>query len=137
VILLVAEDEALIALVLELELRGAGHQVLGPAATPEEALALAEGTRPELALIDIRLEDGGDGIALARTLRDRHGVPSLFVSGQVPDALAAKDAALGLVRKPYAPEDVARAVEVVAELLRGRRPARLPPGLELFGGTEP
>ena len=136
-ILLVAEDEALIALVLELELRGAGHEVLGPAATPEEALALAEGTRPELALIDINLTAGGDGIALARTLRDRHGVPSLFVSGQAPDALAAKDAALGLVRKPYAPEDVARAVEAVAELLRGCRPARLPPGLELFGGTGP
>jgi two-component system, response regulator PdtaR len=137
VILLVAEDEALIALVLELELRGAGHEVLGPAATPEEALALAEGTRPELALIDINLVGGGDGIALARALRDRHGVPSLFVSGQAPDALANRDAALGLVRKPYAPEDVARAVEAVAELLRGRRPARLPPGLELFGGTEP
>jgi CheY-like chemotaxis protein len=137
VILLVAEDEALIALVLELELRGAGHEVLGPAATPEEALALVAETRPGLALIDINLTGRGDGIALARALRDRHGVPSLFVSGQAPDALAAKDAALGLVRKPYAPEDVARAVEAVAELLRGRRPARLPPGLELFGGTEP
>ena len=136
-ILLVAEDEALIALVLELELRDAGHEVLGPAATPEEALALAGETRPELALIDINLVGGGDGIALARALRDRHGVPSLFVSGQAPDALAAQDAALGLVRKPYAPEDVARAVEAVAELLRGRRPERLPPGLELFGGTEP
>ena len=136
-ILLVAEDEALIALVLALELRDAGHEVLGPAATPEEALALAAETRPELALIDINLTAGGDGIALARTLRDRHGVPSLFVSGQAPDALAARDAALGLVRKPYAPEDVARAVEAVAELLRGRKPARLPPGLELFGGTGP
>jgi two-component system, response regulator PdtaR len=137
VILLVAEDEALVALVLGLELGDAGHRVLGPAATVEDALALAAETRPELALIDIRLKDGGDGIALARTLRDRHGVPALFVSGQAPDALAARDAALGLVRKPYAPEDVARAVEAVAELLRGRRPARLPPGLELFGGTEP
>ena len=135
-VLLVAEDEALIALVLELELRGAGHEVLGPAATPEEALALAEGTRPGLALIDINLTGRGDGIALARALRDRHGVPSLFVSGQAPEALAARDAALGLVRKPYAPEDVARAVEAVAELLRGRRPERLPPGLELFGGAE-
>jgi two-component system, response regulator PdtaR len=72
-ILLVAEDEALIALVLELELSGAGHRVLGPAATPEEALALVEGTRPELALIDINLAAGGDGIGLARTLRDRPG----------------------------------------------------------------
>ena len=136
-ILLVAEDEALTALVLELELSGAGHRVLGPAATVEEALALVERTRPQLALIDIHLQDGGDGVALARTLRDRHGVPSLFVSGQAPDALAGRDAALGLVRKPYAPEDVARAVEVVAGLLRGMRPARLPPGLELFGGAGP
>ena len=136
-ILLVAEDEALIALMLELELRDAGHEVLGPAATPEEALALAEETRPGLALIDIRLKDGGDGVALARTLRERHGVSSLFVSGQAPEALAGRDAALGLVRKPYAPEDVARAVEAVAEFLHGRVPAQLPPGLELFGGTEP
>ena len=136
-ILLVAEDEALIALVLGLELRDAGHEVLGPVATPEEALALAAETRPGLALVDIRLKDGGDGVALARTLRDRHGVPSLFVSGQAPDALAARDAALGLVRKPYGPEDVARAVEVVAGLLRGEKPGRLPPGLELFGGTRP
>ena len=136
-ILLVAEDEALIALVLEGALRDAGHEVLGPAATPEEALALVEETRPELALIDINLTGGGDGIALARALRARYGVPSLFVSGQAPDALANRDTALGLVRKPYAPEDVARAVSVVSELLRGRRPARLPPGLELFGGIDP
>ena len=133
-ILLVAEDEALI--VLGLELRDAGHEVLGPVATAAEALALAEGTRPGLALIDIRLKDDGDGVALARALRERHGVPSLFVSGQASDALANRDAALGLVRKPYAPEDVARAVEVVGELLRGRKPERLPPGLELFGETE-
>ena len=46
-ILLVAEDEALIALVLALELRGAGHQVLGPAATPEEGAPPTEpGTEP-------------------------------------------------------------------------------------------
>ena len=110
-----------------------GHDGLGvgPRVEPDE------GTRPELALVDINLTGRGDGIALARALRDRHGVPSLFVSGQAPDALANRDAALGLVRKPYAPEDVAQAVSVVGELLRGSRPERLPPGLELFGGIDP
>ena len=72
-ILLVAEDEVLIALVLERALRDAGHEVLGPAATPEEALALVEETRPELALIDINLTGGGDGIALARARALRRG----------------------------------------------------------------
>ena len=136
-ILLVAEDEALIALVLELELRGAGHRGARPGGHAGGGARARRGNPARAGADRHQPEAGGDGVALARTLRDRHGVPSLFVSGQAPDALAAKDAALGLVRKPYAPEDVARAVEVVAELLRGRRPARLPPGLELFGGTEP
>ena len=92
-----------------------------------------------MALINIRLEDGGDGVAFARALRDRHGVPSLFVSGQAPDALAAKDAALGLVRKPYAPEDVARAVEAVAELLAaaGRRGCRRASSSSAGWGPDP
>jgi DNA-binding response OmpR family regulator len=83
-IILVAEDEALIALVLELTLRPGGHRVLGPVATVAEALRLADETAPELALVDINLQDGDDGVALARTLRDRYGTPSLFLSGQVP-----------------------------------------------------
>ena len=113
-IILVAEDEALIALVLELTLRPAGHRVVGPAATAEEALRLAEQTNPELALVDIDLHDGDDGVALARTLRDRYGTPSLFLSGQVPRALANRDAALGLIRKPYDPESVLGAVGMSA-----------------------
>ena len=131
-IILVAEDEALIALVLELTLRPAGHRVVGPAATSEEALRLAEQTNPELALVDIDLHDGDDGIALARTLRERYGTPSLFLSGQVPRALANKDAALGLIRKPYDPESVLGAVAYVGELMSGRSPGRVPPQLELF-----
>jgi DNA-binding response OmpR family regulator len=131
-IILVAEDEALIALVLEVALRLAGHQVIGPAATVEEALRLADETKPELALVDINLYDGDDGVALARTLRDRYGTPSLFLSGQVPRALANRDAALGLIRKPYDPESVLDAVAYVGELRRGRSPGRVPPQLELF-----
>src|SRR5690242_2963160 len=105
-VILVVEDETLIALVLEIALRFAGHDVLGPAATPEEALRLAGRERPELALVDIILRDRGDGVALARALRDRYGTPSLFLSGQVPQAHANRDAAWGLIRKPYDPEAV-------------------------------
>ena len=131
-IILVAEDEALVALVLELALTAAGHRVLGPAATAEDALRLAEEGRPDLALLDVNLAEGGDGAAVARALRDRHGTPCLFLSGQVAQARAARDAAWGLVRKPYDPAGVLRAVEAVGELAHGRRPAALPRGLELF-----
>jgi two-component system, response regulator PdtaR len=132
VIILVAEDEAIVAIVLELALVLAGHEVLGPAATEDEALRLAEADRPDLALLDIDLRDDGDGVSLARALRERWAVPCLFLSAQATRARAAGDAALGLVDKPYDPDDVVEAVAAVGELLAGRRPARLPPRLELF-----
>ena len=131
-VILVAEDEALVALVLELALAAAGHRVLGPAATAAGALRLAEAGRPDLALLDINLAEGGDGVALARALRDRHGTPSLFLSGQTLQARAARDAAWGLIRKPYDPAVVVRAVAGVGEIMLGRRPGCLPRELELF-----
>ncbi len=136
-VILVVEDEALVAFVLELALVPAGHQVLGPAADEGEALRLAGERRPDLALVDIRLRRGDDGVRLARALKARRAVPSLFLSGQTVQARAAGDAALGLIGKPYDPDEVVAAVAAVGELLAGRRPARLPPRLELFRGWTP
>ena len=131
-IILVAEDEALIALVLELALSLAGHEVLGPAADVEKALQLAAERRPELGLIDIHLRNRDDGVRLARTLKERWDVPCLFTSGLVIEARAASDIALGLIGKPYDPDEVVEAVATVGELLAGRQPSRLPKRLELF-----
>jgi DNA-binding response OmpR family regulator len=133
-IILVAEDEALIALVLELTLCRAGHEVLGPAADVDEALRLAEQRGPDLGLIDICLHNDSDGVWLARRLKERWAVPCLFLSGQVIQARAAGDAALGLIGKPYDPDEVIEAVAAVGELLAGRRPGRVPRRLELFDG---
>lgn len=131
-LILIAEDETIIAMALELALQHAGHRVLGPADSVEAALRLAGEAAPELALVDINLRDGGDGIALACTLRDRHGVPSLFLSAQVTLARANKDAAWGVISKPYDPEIVLEAVRIMGELKNGRRPASIPAAIELF-----
>jgi len=133
-IILVVEDEALIALVLELALGLAGYEVLGPAADIDEALRLVEERRPDLGLIDINLRDGDDGVWLARRLKEQWAVPCLFLSGQVIQARAASDMALGLIGKPYDPDEVVEAVAAVGELLAGRRPDQVPRRLELFGG---
>ncbi len=69
--ILIVEDEALIAVVLADSLEGAGHEVMGPASTMAEALALCEALRPELALLDINLRDGSSGVDVARALLER------------------------------------------------------------------
>jgi hypothetical protein len=61
-------------------------------------------------------------------------VPCLFLSGQAIQARAAGDVALGLIGKPYDPDEVVEAVAAVGEHLAGRRPGRVPRRLELFNG---
>lgn len=87
-IILLVENEPLIAIVLEEGLRDAVHTVRGPAPTVEGALEMAQHEPPELALVNINLRGGGSGIDLAREMLDRWGVPSLFVSGQRIEAYA-------------------------------------------------
>jgi two-component system, response regulator PdtaR len=130
--ILIVEDEALIAMVLADSLEDAGHEVMGPAATMAEALALCEAMTPELALLDIDLGDGSSGVDVARALFERWGVLSIFASGQMMEVRRARDIALGHIRKPYEPRTVLRSVEVAREVMDGGTPRAVPAGLELF-----
>ena len=64
--ILIVEDEVPIAMALAEGLERAGHLVTGPASTMAEALALCEALSPELALLDVNLRDGSDGVDVAR-----------------------------------------------------------------------
>ena len=133
---LIVEDEVVIAWMLADSLEGAGHEVIGPAAAMAEALALCEAAAPpELAVLDINLRDGSNGVDLARALLERWGVVSIFASGQVMEARRARDIALGYIRKPYEAETVLRGVEVAREVMDGRTPRHVPAGLELFSAA--
>ena len=131
--ILIVEDDAVIAMVLADSLEDAGHEVVGPAATMAEALALCEpAPPPELAPLDIGLGDGSSGVDVARALLERWGVLSIFASGAIMEARRAKDVALGYIRKPYRPETVLRGVEVAREVMNGGQPRAVPAGFELF-----
>jgi two-component system, response regulator PdtaR len=134
--ILVVEDEALIALELIDSLQCEGHEVVGPATTMAEALALCEMGPPELALLDIGLQDGSSGVDVARTIFERWGVLSIFASGQIMEARQARDIALGYIGKPYMPETVLRSIEVVREIMSGGKPTSVPVGFELFRAAE-
>ncbi len=134
---LIVEDEPLIAWMLADSLEDAGHEVVGPAATMDEALALCEAAPPpELAVLDINLRDGSNGVDVARALLERWGVLSIFASGQMMEARQARDIALGYIRKPYEAQTVLRGVEVAREVMDGGTPEHVPAGFELFPGTD-
>ncbi len=132
-LILVVEDEPICALSTVAELEQAGHETLGPAATLEEGLELARNGHPTLALIDIDLMHAGDGVELAKRLRELH-IAAVFVSAQHPAAFQNQDLALGFIGKPYNPSDLPPSIEVISAILEGKSPpeASLPRALQLF-----
>lgn len=101
---LIVEDEILIALDLQHELTAAGFEVVGMAASAEKAISVAERERPEAVLMDIRLEGARDGVDAAFELWERFEIRSVFVSGNIDDAMKQRAAAaqpLGFVSKPF------------------------------------
>src|SRR4051794_29108199 len=70
---LILEDETLVAWSLSEMLSLVGCEVTGIAATVHDALCLAEVTRPDLAVVDVRLAGRRDGIEGAELLKNQFG----------------------------------------------------------------
>jgi response regulator of citrate/malate metabolism len=82
---LIVEDEILIALALEAEMKDLGFDVCGLAANARQAIAMAMEDEPDLAVMDIYLNGARDGIETARVLRDLCGVQVVFVTAYSDD----------------------------------------------------
>ena len=78
--ILIVEDESIVARNLQKRLMNLGFRVPALAATAEQAIQEAERTHPDLVLMDIRLEGEGDGIAAAREIHERLGIPVVYVT---------------------------------------------------------
>jgi two-component system OmpR family response regulator len=90
---LVVDDDADVRYIVEMALQQAGYAVaVESAGTNVQRVAAT--FRPDLAILDVTLPRGPDGLALARQLRDASSVPILFLTGAatLEDRLAGFDA---------------------------------------------
>lgn len=110
---LVVEDEGLIAHDIARRLEALGHEVLGPASTAEEALALASGA--EIVLMDIRIDGRRDGIDTALEIRSSYHLPVIFLTAHADRATLerAKQAGpFGYIVKPLGPASLQTGIEM-------------------------
>lgn len=118
--ILVVEDDALVASYIQEVLEESGFAIAGIASSGPEAMSLAGGAPPDLALVDIKLAGPMDGIEVSRLLRGRFNVHSIFLSGVCdPETMARAKAAnpLGFLEKPFRPSQVFNALQrALAEL---------------------
>jgi PAS domain S-box-containing protein len=124
--MLVVEDEAVVLEDLRDLLTDLGHVVVAATDSGPEAVRLAEEHRPGLALLDIHIRGGIDGIEVARQL-SRLDVPVVFVTANrdtaTLDAATATEP-FGFVVKPFSERDIRAAVSVALYRHRAERKVR-------------
>jgi DNA-binding response OmpR family regulator len=77
---LIAEDDLMIADLAEEVLAEAGYEVCGIARTVAEAIALAQHHTPDLAVLDLRLADGGLESGTVWTIKIPVPLPALPIA---------------------------------------------------------
>ena len=113
--ILIVEDERLVANALSRNLEGLGYQVVSAVASGEDALKKAEETRPDLVLMDIRLEGEMDGIQAAGLITARFNIPIIFVTAYADRNVLAKakvTGPYGYLIKPISKRELHSALEI-------------------------
>ncbi|MBF9028869.1 response regulator [Rhodobacterales bacterium HKCCE3408] len=103
-LVLVVEDEPIIALDIADALSGAGWTVVGPVGTLETAERAVAARLPDAAILDVNLR-GKTTVELARWLRDRD-VPVILLTGGSRSSLPEALQDLTLLSKPATVADL-------------------------------
>jgi len=134
--ILVLDDDRLVLATVVHGLVQAGYDVID-ADNGDDAILLAREHKPELALLDIRME-GKTGFDVAEYLRDVCRIPFMFLSAFSDEATTAKVQALGAVAYLVKPLDVGKIVPTVdAALARLRAGLASAPAVPTGAATPP
>jgi len=130
---LIAEDDLMIADVAEMILVERGYEVCGIARTVDEAIALGNSHRPDLALIDLRLADGGLGADIVAPLRALGRLGVLYATGNASQVVLTQADGDASLAKPYRADELVRSLEIVSEIFRtGSATPPFPRGFKLL-----
>lgn len=123
---MVVEDDRIVARDISEQLGRIGHSVIGVTARGEAAVELAISNRPDLVLMDIRLEGEIDGIDAARQIRARCQIPVVFLTAYADDETirrASEAEPFGYLLKPF--EDLQLRTVIEMALYKDRADRKL------------
>jgi signal transduction histidine kinase len=131
--ILVVDDERVIGMALAASLGRLGYVSAGLASNGQEAVRLCGEKRPDLVLMDVRLQGEMDGVEAAERINRLYGTPIIFLTAfwdEETVARAKRSGPYAFLVKPYEDRDLQTAIELALykssmeqELLRAMRAA--------------
>jgi len=115
--ILIVEDEAVTSVMLEKTLKELGYEVVGSAFDGREAIELAREKRPDLILMDIRIQGDIDGIETAKQIYQQFNIPSIYLTAHSDEDTikrAVESGPFGYLIKPFKERELYSNIEMVA-----------------------
>jgi DNA-binding response OmpR family regulator len=113
---LIAEDDLMIADMIEEILVEDGYEVCGIARTVAEGVELGQRHKPDLAVLDLRLADGGLGTEIAARLGGLAHLGVLYATGNAAQVHLTAVNGHGCLAKPYVADDLLRSLKIVRNM---------------------
>jgi len=134
--ILIAEDDLMIADMVEEILIMHGYEVCGIARTVTEAVDIGRRCEPDLAVIDLRLADARLGTEIASQLGANRRPGVLYASANLPEVVLTSVDGEACLAKPYRFADLLRGLQIVADIVAtGTTDSPLPRGLNVLAQT--
>jgi CheY-like chemotaxis protein len=115
--ILIVEDEAVTSVMLEKTLKELGYEVVGSAFDGREAIEIAREKRPDLILMDIRIQGDMDGIETAKQIYQQFNIPSIYLTAHSDEDTikrAVESGPFGYLIKPFKERELYSNIEMVA-----------------------
>ncbi|WP_262361284.1 ANTAR domain-containing response regulator [Gracilibacillus timonensis] len=113
----IAEDELLVMMGLESNLKELGHEVVGKAADGEKAVRLVLNLKPDVVLVDVSMPKM-DGIEAIHEINEEMFVPSIIISAYHDESLikrASEEGVFSYLVKPVDLKDLKAAINITLD----------------------
>lgn len=112
--ILIVEDESIVALHISNQMRQQGYDVIGTVTSGEAALRQCAFIRPDLVLMDIRLQGEMNGLQAGQEIQKQFAIPVLYLTAyaeQLTMVQAHEHVESAYLAKPFKESDLYEIVE--------------------------
>jgi len=133
---LIVEDDLSIAELLLDVLEYDGYDVVGVARTVDDAVGLARLHQPDVAIVDVQLDDGDSGTDLRIRLGEAACPRIMFSTGNSSDEAFLAQYGDAVITKPYRLDDVGQSLRIIDEITQhGRTDIPFPSSFRLLASV--
>jgi len=113
--ILVVEDEKIVAIDIKNMLKSLGYNVPAIVSSGSEAMKKIEETKPDLVLMDIKLNEDMDGVEAADKIRSRFQIPVVYLTAYADEDTiqrAKTTSPYGYILKPFEEKELSTIIEI-------------------------